>query len=49
MRAFVEDQVSTNVVFRLMGNAIDMRQIDKYHQRLTITFEKFEVGLRCQF
>lgn len=45
MHAFIEEQVSTNVFLRMIGNAIDMRQINKYHQRLTITFDKFEVGL----
>ena len=44
MREFIEEQVSTNTFFRMMSNAIDVRQINKYHQRLTIIFDKFEVG-----
>ena len=46
MYVFVEEQVSTNVFLRMIGNAIDMRQIKRYHERLTITLDKFEVGLR---
>jgi len=43
MCEFLEEQVSTNVFFRMMGNAIDMQQINRYHQRLTITLDKFEI------
>ena len=49
MLVFVEQQVSTNFFLRMMGNAIDMRQINKYHERLAITLDKFEVSLRSQF
>lgn len=49
MRVFVEEQVSKNMFFRLMSNTIDMRQINRYHERLAIILEKFEVGLQSQF
>jgi len=43
MRVFVEDQVSTNWFLRAMGNSIDVQQISRYHQRLTVILNKFEI------
>jgi len=43
MLVFVEEQASTNLFIRMMYGSIDTQQIDRYHQRLTIIFDKFEI------
>lgn len=46
MLVFIEEQASTNIFLRVMYDSIDTQKMNRYYQRLTIIFDKFEVRLR---